>query len=261
MNRTFSSMLVVVAVLALVGCNQAPATPPGTGAGVSNAAAPLSNQAAVGPSGGAIQLPGISVSGEGIMRMKPDLAEVQVGVEMQAPTAGQAQQQAADAMASVVTRLRQAGVDPNDVRSVQVGLQPNFENLPGQQRQNGFRAFNTVVVSVRRVEQTGQILDALVASGANRIEGVSFTLADPTAAQDQARDKAVADARRRAEHLAKLAGVQLGQVVYLAEGSSNLPPRVRVAMPAAAPMAAASTPVEPGQLEIHSSVQAIFSIK
>jgi uncharacterized protein len=214
---------------------------------------------------------GIRITSEGVVRVSPDAARVTLGVEVTAATAGDALRQAADQMTAVVNQLRGLGIEERDIQTSQFDLSPVYEErferpadpVPpdGGPVLVGYRVTNLVTVILRDIGRVGDVLDAAVASGATRVHGIGFTVTDPAAAAQQAREQAMNNARSTAQQLANLAGVGLGTVIAIEEISAPSPMPVdmveRVA-PAAAP---AQTPVAPGTQEVRTIVSVTFAIQ
>src|SRR5206468_3594547 len=130
----------------------------------------------------------------------PDLARIGAGVVTTAPSASAAVEQNAQRMAAVRAALRRAGIADRDIQTSTLSLYPDYRQQPNQTPQiTGYRASNQVSVTFRDVAATGRILDALVAEGANQINGPNLSIEHPEAALDEARVKALAAARARAE--------------------------------------------------------------
>ncbi|MGB7262057.1 MAG: SIMPL domain-containing protein, partial [Albidovulum sp.] len=146
-------------------------------------------------------MPMISVSGEGRVEIAPDMATVSLGVTNEADTATSALSANSEAVASVLERLAKAGVEARDIQTSGLSLGPRYDynSSGGAPKLTGYVASNTVTVRVRALETTGNILDLVVAGGANTLNGLSFGLQDDQTARDEARTRAVADAARKAE--------------------------------------------------------------
>ena len=188
----------------------------------------------------------ITVTGRGSGRSVPDLAVLSMGVEVRAATVGEAQQLAAERADAMIDAARQAGVEPADVQTTGIQIMPQYRYPDGAAPvADGYVVRNTVEVTVRDVGRTGAIIDGAVAAGGDAavVSGIRFELADPGAALGVAREAAWSDARERAEHLASLAGGDIGRVLSIDEqttaGGSPVP--VERAGDAV-------TPVEPGTL-------------
>ncbi|MBP1805629.1 SIMPL domain-containing protein [Rubellimicrobium aerolatum] len=203
----------------------------------------------------------IQVVGEGRASAVPDMAHVSLGVSQQAPTAQAATQAMSEGTAAVLARLGTEGIPQADIQTGQLALDPayDYDTPDGQPRMTGFVATQILEVTVRDLGALGGVLDAVVADGANRINGIGFDVAEPRALTDEARREAVADARARAELFAQAAGVTLGEVLAIGESGSYGPP-----MPMfdrqAAPAAAGSVPVAPGSLRLSASVSVTYAI-
>lgn len=204
----------------------------------------------------------IQVTGTGRVDVAPDMATLDVAVETTGGTARAAQEQNALAMRDVISALKKLGIAEKDIRTTGFSLYPLYESTKPEQpngeqkppRVVGFRATSSVQVTVRRLDDTGRVVDAVVAAGANRIEGISFGLSDPRPWQDMALEQAIADARRQAELAARAAGVQIRGVRNISVNGGGIPilRTARFASEAVAP------PVMPGEMTIQVSVSVTF---
>jgi len=208
-------------------------------------------------------LPAISVSGEANVSVAPDLAQVEGGVTSEAKTAREASDANNAAMGKVLLALKGAGIEEKDYQTSRLSLQPQYAqptpNRAGPPQIIGYRASNRVIIKVRDVAKVANVIDTLVGAGANEIGGINFVVSQASKALDEARAKAVADARRKAEIYAKAAGVTLGEPVSITEEGGAAPPVFRSKM--AAPMAAAPTPVAPGEEMLSITVNVTWAIK
>jgi uncharacterized protein YggE len=205
--------------------------------------------------------PSVTVTGFGRVSAPPDLAHVAAGVVAESARATDAVQQASAAMQKVLAALDKAGIDKKDVQTSHFDVSPIFADtsrMPhGTPQITGYRASNQVQVEVRGVDKVGGVLDALVAAGANDVGGVTFGIADRAPLEDEARKKAVADARRKAELFAAATGATLGHVLSIEESGGGAPPiPVRYRMEAAA----APTPVAPGELDLDVNVVVTWAL-
>jgi uncharacterized protein len=207
----------------------------------------------------------IRVSATGEARTPPDRAWADFGVETEAATAGQAADQNARKMEAVITALVRAGVSRENVRTSDFNVFPVHEPTrdgTGEPRIRGYRASNVVTAQTDDVRRVGPLVDAALAAGANRIQGVRFGMRDP----DRARDVALRDALRRARAeaavLAEGMGVQLGRVLDVSTTTvPGMPYPVAYRMREMADAAAsAATPIEPGQQTVHATVTVVFQI-
>jgi len=217
-------------------------------------AAPLLQTGVAGPSG-------ITVTGDGIVQVKPDLARVTLGVEVTSASAAGAQQDAASKMDAVMAQLKSQGIQDKDIQTVRFDLQPNYDYSTQPPALRGYRATNLVLVTVREISKVGGLLDAVVASGATRLQGISFSVSDPAAASAQGREEAMKNARAKADQLAQLAGVSLGAPISIEETTSQPPAPVEARAAAPSLAGAPQTPISSGTQEIHTTVRVIYSIK
>jgi uncharacterized protein YggE len=209
----------------------------------------------------------VSVSGTATVRKAPDQAVISLAVETNAPTAQDAAQRNAQRMAAVVRAVRSAGIPAERIRTTGYNLNPEYRytnpapGQTGEQKLVGYRATNTLEVLVDSIPRVGPVLDAAVAAGANRANGISYQLREPEAARREALRLAVANARQDAEALAAAAGVPLGELLELSStGMVRTPGPVFARADMALAGAATPTPVEPGQLEITAAVSAVYRL-
>lgn len=205
----------------------------------------------------------ITVQGTGEVATSPDMAEVTVGVTREAPTAEPALTGVATAMEHVLRAARSFDIADRDIQTRSVNVQPRYARPPGARpgeaaKISHYVATYQVHLRIRDIGKLGVILDALVAAGANQMHGVQFTLSDPKTAMDEARRKAVADARARAELYAAASGVKLGKVLRIAEASTAGP---RPLMMTASAIEARSVPIAPGETTIRANVRMVFAIE
>jgi uncharacterized protein YggE len=212
----------------------------------------------------ASQQTGISVSGQGIIYVTPDIVNIQLGIQTQAKTVADAQSQAAAAMNNVMTALTANNVAKADIQTQNYNIQQitTYDNLKQQSVPAGYEVINYVNVKVRDITKAGTIIDAVTTAGGDltRVNSVQFALNDPTSENNQARDKAMADAKATASQLASDAGVKLGNPISISESEvSPITPIYASAQMAA--NGASSTPISPGELEITVSVQVTYAIQ
>jgi uncharacterized protein len=201
----------------------------------------------------------ISVTGEAQVSVPPDLAHIDAGVASDAKTAREASDANNVAMGKVLIALKGAGIDEKDIQTTRLSLQPEYApNRSGPSPIVGYRASNRVTIRLRDVNKVAAVIDTLVGAGANDIGNVSFSVSQASKLLDDAREKAVADARRKAEIYAKAAGVILGAPLNISEEGTSAPV-LRSKM--AVPMAAAPTPIAQGEETLSVSVSATWAIK
>jgi uncharacterized protein len=202
----------------------------------------------------------ISVSGEATVSAAPDLAQIDAGVANDAKSAKEASDANNAAMGKVLLALKGAGIAEKDYQTSRLSLQPQYapNRATGASPVVGFRASNRVTVKIRDVTKVAAIIDTLVSAGANDIGNISFDVTQASKLLDDAREQAVADARRKAEIYAKATGVTLGAPLSVSEGSAPMPLfKARMA----APMAAAPAAVAPGEETLSVTVNVSWAIK
>jgi hypothetical protein len=204
--------------------------------------------------------PAISVTGEAQISVAPDIAFVDAGVATDAKTAREASEANNTAMTKVFAALKAANIDARDTQTSRLSLQPQYApNRAGPSPVVGYRASNRVTVRIHDVSKIAGVINTLVGAGANDIGNVAFEVSQASKLLDEAREKAVADARRKAEIYAKAAGVTLGAPLSISEGGGAPQPMFRAKM--AAPMAAAPTPIAQGEETLSISVSVTWAIK
>jgi len=203
--------------------------------------------------------PAITVSGEAHLSTPPDLAQIDAGVASEAKTAREASDANNAAMAKVLQALKTAGIADKDYRTSRLALQPQYApNRPGQASITGYRASNRVTIKVHDVAKVASVIDTIVGAGANDVGNIYFSVAEPSKLLDEARERAVADARRKAEIYAKAAGVTLGQPLSISEDGAPAP--VFRAKTFAA-QATAPIPVAQGEEMLSITVNVTWAIK
>jgi uncharacterized protein YggE len=192
----------------------------------------------------------------------PDVARISAGVVTTAPTATAALEQNARQMASVRAALKRAGIPDRDVQTTAINLYPDYrrDERGTAPQLIGYRAGNEVSVTFRDIASTGKILDALVAQGANQISGPMLSVDKPEQALDEARTKALANARARAELYARALGRRVGRILSISE-AGGFAPQPMMMMRGESASSDASTSVEPGQQAIVVSLSVSFEIE
>ena len=205
----------------------------------------------------------ISVPGIGRVSVQPDIATLRLGVLVVRQTAAAARESAAASMTAVLEALSAKGVAMKDLRTALLSLSPVTDYSPETgPRVTGYQAANSVGVTVRDLTSAGALIDAALAAGATSMDGLEFTVDDPSAAEEQARQLAMADAKRRAQTIAAASGVTLGGVIGVVEGDrGGEPGPYPVPRAMAFKAEAADTPVEAGSQEIVVSVSVAYAIE
>lgn len=207
----------------------------------------------------------ISVSGQGEAQGAPDMATINVGVQTQAPTALDAAKDNQAIVDRVMQALDKLGIDEKDLQTSDYSIWPEQRHDPrgtGEVTITGYRVNNSVQVTVRDIDRVGEVLGAATNAGANAVNGISFGIDDTASLEANAREAAMTNARVRAEALARLAGVQLGEVLQISMSSGGGFPPVpfRAARMEAMDMSAAPS-ISPGQQSISVQVQVSYAIR
>ncbi len=201
----------------------------------------------------------IVVGGTGRVLVEPDVAELRLGVAVARPTVDGARSVAATTMESILAAVSAAGVDRSDVRTPLLSVQPRHDYRENQQPVlTGYELANVVEVTVRDLARLGDVVDGTLRAGATSMDGLSFRLADPEPAEREARMRAIATARARADVLARAAGLVIVGVSDIVEGGpppSPMPRGKAVRMMLAAD---ASTSVESGSMEVTVGVTVTY---
>ena len=220
------------------------------------AASAQSSPTAVGVSGTRLD---ISATGE-VSRV-PDVAIISAGVVTRQPTASAAIQQNATQMARVLAALKRAGVADRDVQTSSINLNPEYRYQDNQPPQlNGYTASNQVSIRFRDIRNSGKILDALVAEGANQINGPSLTIDKPETGLDEARSQAIANGRARADFYARALGKRVVRLISVSEGGGNYPaPPMPMMIEARAQ--SADTKIVPGEQKLQVTLSMVFELQ
>lgn len=212
------------------------------------------------------QQTGIALTGSATISVKPDVARLNLGVQVTEASVSAARNGAADAMTKVQAALKQKGVMEKDIRTQNLNITPQYSNTTdknGAPTIRGYQVSNQLQVTVRNIDTASDVLDAAVAAGGNavRVNGISFTVDQPEQFLSHARDEAVKNARTRAEVLAKAAGVSLGTVRSISESTNGSAIAVPQRAAASADgLAAPPTPVNPGEQTLQLTVSVVYDI-
>jgi len=205
-------------------------------------------------------IPSITVVGSDHVAAKPDMADVQVGVTTQAQNAATALKENNEAMEKLFKTLSEKGIAEKDRQTSGFNVSPRYRNpKPGEEQSQiiGYQVSNVVRIKVRELSALGGILDEVVTAGANQVHGISFAVAEPTKYVDEARRKAMADARRKAELYASAEHVKVGDVLLIEEVTAHPRPLMMEGMLG---KAAAAVPVAAGELEFHANITVTYQI-
>jgi uncharacterized protein YggE len=199
--------------------------------------------------------PVVTVIGEASVALQPDAAIISAGVTTQGKTAREASEANARTMTPVLAALRDADIAEADIQTSRISIAPLHDPARSTAgRITAFQASNQVTIKLREISKVADIIDRMLGAGANTFSGVEFLVSDQSKALDQARREGIADARRKAEIYAKMAGAGLGHAIAIDEQAS--PPRfLRSAAPASA-----STPVAVGEETVRLTVTVTYEL-
>lgn len=210
----------------------------------------------------------ISISGTGEVAAAPDMAFVNSGVTSQGATAAEALAANTAAMNELITTLKAAGIESRDIQTSGFSVNPNYvysdaRDANGYQlppKITGYQVYNNVNVRVRELAKLGSVLDKAVTVGANTINGVSFSVADPSKLYDEARKAAFADAKVKAQLYADVAGEELGKIRSINETQGMGTPMPQMMKASADTLSAGAVPVEGGELSYSINVQVTWDL-
>jgi hypothetical protein len=216
--------------------------------------------------------PTIRVTGTGKISAAPDIAELNVGVVSHASTARQALAANSEAMTALLETIKQHGVAAKDMQTTQFQVMPEYsqprpgapaggDNAEFVPRVVGYRVVTSVQVTARDISRLGALLDAVVQAGANQMYGISFRIDHPEKLLDEARKRAMADAKRKADLLAGEAGVVVGWPRRIEESSGTVPQPRMMYQPGARMAAAAPVPIAAGEQELSVTVHVAYDLK
>ncbi|HEV7666469.1 MAG TPA: SIMPL domain-containing protein, partial [Chloroflexota bacterium] len=224
---------------------------------------------AIAPNGAAQTLPvqpqantGISVVGQGIVLAQPNTAHITLGSEVFDQSLANAQAEASRRMDAVINKLKASGIADTDIHTISFNINPQYDfRDQNQPVLRGYQVQNLVDVKTTNVSGLGPLIDDAIAAGATRVYGVRFEASNMEDLKNQARDQAMQNARAKAEQLARDAGVSLGRPITIEESDTGgvTPQRsLQIAPQAAAPAAAPQTPIQPGELQVQTTVHVVW---
>ena len=205
----------------------------------------------------------ITLSGEGVVEGRPDIARISLGVSATAPTARAAMARDAEQMTAVLSALKAAGLEARDIQTSSISLSAQYDYEPNKPaRLTGYGAANSVQITVRAIDQTGAVLDAAAGAGANQVNGISFDLSHREKLADEARLAAVKDLEARAHLYAAALGKAHLKLVRLSEGGAEPVMRTPGVLQAYAvrSAAAAPPPIEAGEQTVRIAITGVYAL-
>jgi uncharacterized protein len=204
----------------------------------------------------------VVVSGEGKVNVTPDLAQVRSGVTTNAKNVKEAVESNSRIMAAIITALTESGIAQKDIQTAQFSIQPVYssQDQHSESKLTAYRVSNQVIAKIRHIDKLGDVLERLATAGATDVWNIDFMVSDPSKALDEAREAAIADARRKAEVFARAAGVTLGRVVTIEEEGAAAEPLSMRNRPMAAARDAAAVPIASGENTVRAVVAVGFDL-
>jgi hypothetical protein len=228
------------------------------------AAAPAALAQTAGPAPAADSLfraTTLNLAAYGETKVEPDMATITLGVATDGKTAADALAANATRMTAVLATLKKAGIAERDIQTSNLNLNPQYVYVQNQPpRLTGYQASNQVTVTVHDLKRLGAAVDATVAAGANQVNGISFGLADPTAAENAAREAAVKALAAKADLYAKATGYRVGRLVSLSEGTASYPRPIVPMVEFAAARMKADTQVAAGELNVRIDINGLYEL-
>lgn len=207
----------------------------------------------------------ITVQGQGEITAKPDVAKITLAVQTDTlPTAEAATSELAKKFQNVLAALKKAGVEDKDVKTTNLSVNPLYDYVNGKQNQIGFQANESIYVTIRKLDNVSTIVGQATAQGVNQIGGVSFEIDDPDNLKIQAQEKAIDNAKEKAQQLAKALGVSLGKVKTFSvnDGSQPIPMYATLEKSAGGVGGdVAGPPVAPGENIVQANVSVTYELK
>jgi uncharacterized protein len=206
----------------------------------------------------------LSLVGHGEVHATPDRAVITMGVASFAATAQEALAANTKSMNDLMATLKAAGIENKDIMTNNFSVNPRLDysqNNGQPPKVTGYDVNNTVMVTLRKIDSIGDVLDKAVTSGSNQINGISFGIANPEAAMDEARKEAVKDAKRKADLYAGASGVSLGNLISLSEGAGYQPPQPMMMQAKTMSSDAGNVPIAQGEQVIAIDVNITWEIK
>jgi len=203
----------------------------------------------------------ITISGEGKVLAVPDIGQVDLSVVSDAVTVAAAQKDNTDKMNKITQAMKNLGVEDKDLQTANYSIYPRYQYSAGKSTIIGYEVTQTLEVKIRNLDKAGDVLGQAAALGANQVGSLSFTFDDPTGLQSQARQKAIVDAKQKAQDLAVALGVTLGKITSFNESVSGMPRAYSMEAYGVGGGGAVSTPdIQTGQNEIQANVSLTYEI-
>lgn len=205
----------------------------------------------------------ITVVGEGTVNVEPDTAQVNIGVEIVEPDVKTANTKATETIDAIIAALQAQGINNQNLQTsnLNIWIERPYTPEGAPSDRALYHVSNQVNVTIRDLSKVGAILDAAIQAGANNMYGVTFKLADPSTLESDTRSQAIDDARAKAEELAQLAGVELGDVISVSEVIGSGSGSFYNTQFSAEGLGGGGGGITPGELQMTTQLQVVFSVK
>lgn len=202
----------------------------------------------------------LSVVGEGKVEVAPDTAYVEAGISViEAASVAQVQKSIDDANNKIIAAMQKLGIDKKDIKTSNYSINPNYSYENNKNGITGYNGNASITIKVKNIAQVSQVISDATAAGANQIQGARFSIENPAKYREEAREKAIANAKEQAQKLANTLGIKLGKVTNIIESSNDAGgPIIYDKMAAVMGGAAANPQIEGGTQEISSVVTLYF---
>ena len=202
----------------------------------------------------------LSVVGEGKVEVAPDTAYVEAGISViEAASVAQVQKSIDDANNKIIAAMQKLGIDKKDIKTSNYSINPNYSYENNKNGITGYNGNASITIKVKNIAQVSQVISDATAAGANQIQGARFSIENPAKYREEAREKAIANAKEQAQKLANTLGIKLGKVTNIIESSNDAGgPIIYDKMAAGMGGAAANPQIEGGTQEISSVVTLYF---
>lgn len=203
-----------------------------------------------------------TVTGQGKVSIKPDIASITAGIISNGTTVKDVQENINSTINKISEAVKSLGVEAKDIKTGNYNIQPVYDYKSGTQKITGYSANTNLVIKVRDLNKANQVIDTATQNGANQISGVTFEVEDRAKAENEARAKAVNEAKKQANEASKIAGFSLGKIINYSESTNNNPHPIAFNKALTGGAAdSAQTSLEPGESEIVINVSLSFEIQ
>lgn len=205
-----------------------------------------------------------TVTGEGTISVKPDIAYVSVGIQKNASTVKQVQTQINEVTNKIIAGLKSLGIDSKNIQTENYSINPNYDWSSGTQKITGYTANSQLKIKITDLDKINDVIDSSTTNGANQVNNITLDVENRDAAEETARKDAVAQATKKAETAARIAGFKLGKIIgyYESSNESNMVRPVAYSLKGAgiATDQATNTNVQTGSEEVRITVNLSYQI-